>query len=75
MRQSTIYLQSTTAPGAVAFLGRTPEGQRQLGAILNAELAVLYFPFRQTTPSRTRSRGASMLSARANEQCIGKAVC
>jgi hypothetical protein len=34
------------APG----LGRAPEGQSQLGEIRNVELAVLYFPFRQTTP-------------------------
>lgn len=39
-------MQTPAAPG----LGSAPEGQRRLNAILHVELAVLYFPFRQTTP-------------------------
>jgi hypothetical protein len=30
---------------------RAPEGQGRLDAILHVELAVPYFPFRQTTPT------------------------
>jgi hypothetical protein len=42
-----LHAETPAAPG----LGRTPEGQRPLDAILHVELAVLYFPFRRTTPS------------------------
>ena len=41
-----IHTQTPAVPG----LGRAPEGQGRLDAILHVELAVPYFPFRQTTP-------------------------
>ena len=41
-----IHAETPAVPG----LGRAPEGQGRLDAILHVELAVLYFPFRQTTP-------------------------
>jgi hypothetical protein len=41
---------------AVPGLGRAPEGQGRLDAILHVELAVPYFPFRQTTPFSSLER-------------------
>jgi hypothetical protein len=50
-------------------VGRAPEGQRQLDAILHVELAVLYFPFRQTTPC---SPGQGLNGSEAPQQRSGQ---
>ena len=46
-----------------SYLECAPEGQRQLAKFLHVELAVLYFPFRQTTPRNVVRNGLTEFSA------------
>jgi hypothetical protein len=56
-----IHAETRAVPG----LGRAPEGQGRLDAILHVELAVPYFPFRQTTP-----RTSQVLRVTQELQCL-----